>query len=304
MSERGRRGSSAGSLEEDGSSKGVRGSQNFKQQLDTLQKGGRRGSVAQRPTAATIVSRDVDRKNDDDRCVAPGRSVLEKLLNKQDAELESRLARSTSERRMSGGAVAPRRASMSIVIDRRGSTGGLDMSPKDSGQSSPLRAGGPRRPSLGERVRRASTDRALGSGADATPPSGGDVDPLSAAAAAHRLKAGGAAAGPAKAAGDRSSDERRRPSLTGTRRASASSVDGGVRERRRSKTNMESPPRGAEGRQFDDPALELEYLRLQNEDLASALRAEQAANADLRKAVQVLEDENNSLREYMNDRLV
>ena len=141
MSERPRRGSSAGSLEEDGSSKGVRGSQNFKQQLDTLQKGGRRGSVAQRPTAATIVSRDVDRKNDDDRCVAPGRSVLEKLLNKQDAELESRLARSTSERRMSGGAVAPRRSSMSIVIDRRGSTGGLDMSPTDSGQSSPLRAG-------------------------------------------------------------------------------------------------------------------------------------------------------------------
>ena len=146
MSERGRRGSSAGSLEEDGSSKGVRGSQNFKQQLDTMQKGGRRGSVAQRPTAVTIVSRDVDRKNDDDRCVAPGRSVLEKLLNKQDAELESRLARSTSERRMSGGAVAPRRSSMSIVIDRRGSTGGLDMSPTDSGQSSPLRAGGPRRP--------------------------------------------------------------------------------------------------------------------------------------------------------------
>ncbi|KAH8076223.1 hypothetical protein JL721_215 [Aureococcus anophagefferens] len=212
MSERGRRGSSAGSLEEDGSSKGVRGSQNFKQQLDTMQKGGRRGSVAQRPTAVTIVSRDVDRKNDDDRCVAPGRSVLEKLLNKQDAELESRLTRSTSERRMSGGAVAPRRAPMSIVIDRRGSTGGLDMSPTDSGQSSPLRAGGPRRPSLGERVRRASTDRALGSGAGATPPSGGDVDPLSAAAAAHRLKAGGAAAARPRppATGRRTSGDGRR----------------------------------------------------------------------------------------------
>ena len=69
-------------------------------------------------------------------------------------------------------------------------------------------------------------------------------------------------------------------------------------------TVSDSDADGAEGRQFDDPALELEYLRLQNEDLASALRAEQAANADLRKAVQVLEDENNSLREYMNDRLV
>ena len=276
--------------EDGGTSKGVRDSQAFKGTLDSLQKSGRRGSV------------------------------LEKLLNKHDSELENRLARSNSDRRTSlqprnsddsgGDAKKPasnvRRASMSIVIDRRGSASNvLDMSPTDSG--SPVRGGGPRRPSLGEqRVRRASTDRALdGTGASSPTNKGADADPLSMAAREHRMRLGNGNAGaPGQPSGTRASDELRRPSIQ--RRTSSGSIDGGVRERRRSRSDIGGSPPGRQGSapHSDDPALEIEYLRLQNEDLASALRSEQNDNAELRKRLLELEKDNQSLRDYMNDRLV
>ena len=82
-----------------------------------------------------------------------------------------------------------------------------------------------------------------------------------------------------------------------SRRASANNI-GETRERRVSKANV-SPTK-----QFDDPALEIEFLRLQNEELVNALRVERSDNEELRSRLKKAEAENNDLREYMNDRLV